>query len=210
MHALDMHALDMSGAEGGDSLATWSLPVRTARLVLRPLIPEDLDEHLALCGDAAVVRFLYEDVMDRDAAMRNLARRLPAGPPTDGEWVNLAVMADDRFVGEVALRLVSRAHRQCEIGYVLTPLAQGQGYATEAAEALLRIAFTTLDAHRVVARADARNAAAIAVMERLGMSREALLRENEWIKGEWTDEVIYALRRDEWQARSRSTPGKAR
>ena len=33
------------------------------------------------------------------------------------------------------------------------------------------------------------------------MRREALLRENEWIKGEWTDEAVYALLRSEWDAR---------
>lgn len=194
---------------GQDPTGEWPMPVRTSRLVLRPLAPQDLDDHLALCGDPDVVRFLYEDVMDRDAAMRNLARRLPPGPPADGQWTNLAVVADGAFVGEVGLRLVSRAHRQCEIGYVLDRAWQGRGYATEAARALLALAFTHLAAHRVVARADARNAASIAVMERLGMQREALLLQNEWIKGEWTDEVVYALRRQQWQMEPTSTPGKA-
>jgi RimJ/RimL family protein N-acetyltransferase len=42
------------------------------------------------------------------------------------------------------------------------------------------------------------------VLERLGMRREALLVDNEWVKGEWTSELDYALLADEWAA-SRSS-----
>ena len=51
-------------------------------------------------------------------------------------------------------------------------------------------------------RIDARNSASAGVLARLGMRREAHLVENEWVKGEWTDEVIYGVLAQEW-ARSR-------
>ena len=51
-----------------------------------------------------------------------------------------------------------------------------------------------------MARLDARNTASAKVLERLGMVREAHLRENEFVKGEWTDEVDYAILEDEWRA----------
>ena len=63
-------------------------------------------------------------------------------------------------------------------------------------------AFTGLGAHRVVGRMDARNVASARVMERLGMRREAHLLENEYVKGEWTDEVIYAVLDTEWSGRT--------
>ena len=52
--------------------------------------------------------------------------------------------------------------------------------------------------HRVFGQIDARNTASARVLERLGMRREAHLVENEWVKGEWTDEVIYAVLAAEW------------
>jgi RimJ/RimL family protein N-acetyltransferase len=57
----------------------------------------------------------------------------------------------------------------------------------------------------VCGRIDARNSASAAVLERLGMRREAHFVENEWVKGEWTDEVVYAVLASEWAARHPAT-----
>jgi len=91
---------------------------------------------------------------------------------------------------------------QGELGWVVHPNHASRGYATEAALAMLRLGFDHYGLHRISARLDARNAASARVCEKLGMRREALLRENEWIKGEWTDEAVYALLRSEWDARA--------
>jgi RimJ/RimL family protein N-acetyltransferase len=93
----------------------------------------------------------------------------------------------------VNLSLGPPEHRQGEIGFVLDPRHQGRGYATEAAAALLALAFETYGLHRVTGRLEPRNAPSARVLERLGMRREAHLIENEWVKGEWQSEVIYAM-----------------
>jgi len=104
------------------------------------------------------------------------------------------------LVGDVLLTWASAEHRQGEIGYVLHPEHAGRGYVTEAAREMLRLGFDGLGLHRIVGRLDARNAASARVLERLGMRREAHLRENEFVKGEWTDELVYALLAREWRA----------
>ena len=73
------------------------------------------------------------------------------------------------------------------------------------AAAMLALCFDALDAHRVAGRIEARNEASARLLERLGMRREADLRENEFVKGEWNDEVIYAITEDEWREREAST-----
>src|SRR5690606_13300868 len=73
--------------------------------------------------------------------------------------------------------------------------------APAAAQARLRLAFDGLRLHRVVARSDGRNDASVAVMERLGMRQEAHFVENEFVKGEWTDEIVYAMLEDEWRTK---------
>jgi RimJ/RimL family protein N-acetyltransferase len=175
------------------------LPLRTARLELHPLTIADLDDHQRLFGDPKVVRYLYDEPLDRAAAAEHLGRRLSATLPDEGSWLNLAVRHDGRYLGEVGVTLVSRVHRQCEIGYVFLPDAAGQGYATEAAGAMVRVAFELLDAHRVAGRLDARNDASARLLERLGMQRQAHLRENELVKGEWTDELVYAFTESQWR-----------
>jgi RimJ/RimL family protein N-acetyltransferase len=100
------------------------------------------------------------------------------------------------------LRWASSEHATGEIGYVLHPAHTGRGYATEAIRALLPLAFDELRLHRLFARLDARNSASAKVCRRLGMRQEAHLRENEWFKGEWTDEIVFALLAHEWRAQS--------
>jgi len=181
------------------------LPLRTHRLVLRALTLDDLDDHHRLFSDPDVVRFLYDEPLTRDEAAAHLAGRLGAELPVDGGWMNLAVEHDDTYVGEVGLAVSRPEHRQCEIGYSFLPEAHGRGYATEAAAAMLALCFDELDAHRVAGRIEARNEASARLLERLGMRREAHLRENEFVKGEWNDEVIYAITEDEWREREAST-----
>jgi RimJ/RimL family protein N-acetyltransferase len=101
-------------------------------------------------------------------------------------------------IGDVSLTVGE--HRQGEIGFILHPDHQGRGYATEAAEALLALAFEHYRLHRVAGRLEARNAASARVLEKLGMRREAHLIENEWVKGEWQSELVYALLAREWRA----------
>ena len=78
------------------------------------------------------------------------------------------------------------------------PRHGGKGFATEAAYALVDWAFTAADIHRVIGRTEARNAGSVRVLEKLGMRREAYLVENEWVKGEWQSELVYAVLDREW------------
>ena len=116
--------------------------------------------------------------------------------------MTLGVQRQDtgQLIGDVLLFWRSTEHRTGEIGYSFNPDHYGHGYATEAAAQLLPIAFDGFDFHRVIARVDARNEASCNVLRRLGMRQEAYLRENEWFKGEWTDEIDFAILADEWRA----------
>jgi RimJ/RimL family protein N-acetyltransferase len=109
------------------------------------------------------------------------------------------------LIGEIYLFLKSTEHRQGEIGYIIHPDSSGRGYATEAARAALKLGFEQFGMHRIVARCDARNEPSWRVMEKLGMRREAHLRENERFKGEWSDEIIYAMLDREWEALNRAS-----
>lgn len=177
------------------------LPIRTERLTLRELTLEDRADHARLTSSPEVVRYLYEDVLDSDASLAHLEKRIPARLPGEGDWLNLAVEVDGRYLGEVGVSLASIANRQCEIGYVFLPEASGHGYATEAAAAMVDFACDQLGAHRVAGRLDARNLASARLLERLGFRFEGTFRENEFVKGEWTDETVYAITEPEWRGR---------
>lgn len=136
-----------------------------------------------------------------------MARRI-AHPKleAEGDSLVLAVVLRDPgvVVGDVMLAWLSEAHQQGEIGYVFHPEYHGRGLAGEAAREVLRRAFEGMGFHRIIGRCDARTDASARLMERLGMRREAHLRENELFKGEWSDEYVYAMLAAEWIARDRT------
>ena len=181
-----------------------SSPIRADRLVLRPFVFADVDDLFAIQSHPDVVRYLYWDVRSPPEVAAVVRRRTSqTGLNADGDVLVLAVerCQDRRVIGDVSLWWRSVQHRQGEIGFVFHPDAQGQGYAGEAADALLDLAFGRLGLHRVYGRTDARNAASAALMRRLGMRQEAHLRHNEMFKGQWADELVFALLDDEWRER---------
>jgi RimJ/RimL family protein N-acetyltransferase len=145
-----------------------------------------------------VVRWLYFEPRT-EAEVREWLAGVIARAPEDGLLLVVELRATGEVVGHVNVMIADAQPRQGEIGFMFHPDHQGRGYATEATRALLRIAFEDYGLHRVYGRLEPRNAASVRVLEKLGMRREALLIENEWVKGEWQSEAIYALLDREWE-----------
>lgn len=80
-----------------------------------------------------------------------------------------------------------------QVGFTFDPAHQGKGYATEALRGLLAYAFGAMGMHRVVAVTDADNAAAAALLTRVGFRQEAHFRDNVWFKGAWGSELVFAM-----------------
>jgi len=182
-------------------------PIRTERLSLRPYAPEDFDAALAYWSRPDVTRFLYLDAFTPETFVERHAILMGRTElNAEGDVLTLAIVPDgvDHVVGDVTLFWRSEEHRGGEIGFILHPDHRGRGYAREASLPLLRMGFEEMELHRVVGRLDGRNDASANVLGGLGMRQEAHLVENEWVKGEWTDEKVFAMLRSEWLARSRA------
>jgi RimJ/RimL family protein N-acetyltransferase len=186
-------------------------PIRTERLVLRPLVAADAEAMAAYQSLPDVCRYIPYEPRGADVIAARLAdparNRSTIEAEGDTLWLGIALAGTGSngagsaaVIGDVILAWHSAEHRTAEIGYVVSPDHEGRGYVTEACRALLVLAFDGLGAHRVTARLDARNDGSAAVTRRLGMRQEAHLRENEWFKGEWSDELDFAILEDEWRA----------
>jgi RimJ/RimL family protein N-acetyltransferase len=178
-------------------------PVVTERLRLRPLTTGDVSALLSYRGRADICRYLPFEPMTREVLLGRLAGDFARTALTEpGQGLTLGVeLTGGQLVGDVVLMFHSAQQQAGEIGYVFAPEFHGHGYATEAVAAVVDLGFAGLGLHRIVARLDARNAASARLAERLGMRREAHFVSNEWLKGEWTDEVVYAVLADEWEVR---------
>jgi RimJ/RimL family protein N-acetyltransferase len=179
-----------------------AFPLKTERLLIRTLTPDDLERHHALFSDPDVVRYLYFGPFDRSGAQEHLERRSVVELPSEGGWINFGVevQGEGVLIGELAMGFISAGHAHYEVGYVFDAAYEGHGYATEGTAMIVELAFAGLGAHRVSGRLDARNTRSARVLERLGMRREAHFLENEFVKGEWTDELVYAVLEPEWRA----------
>ena len=183
----------------GMALSTPTL--QTARLRLRPFADTDAEPLFALQSSAHVLRYWdappWTDPA-RAARFIDASRQLA----DDGTGARLAIdrTSDGAFIGWCSLTRWTPDHRSAALTYCLHDAVWGQGYATEAASALLRWAFDTLDLNRVQAEADTRNIASARVLEKLGFVREGTLREDCVVAGEVSDSWVYGLLRREWRA----------
>jgi RimJ/RimL family protein N-acetyltransferase len=176
-------------------------PIETERLLLRPFVAEDFDAVFAMQSRPDVARYLYWDARDEEEVRDALEKKV-AGTAirSEGDAVFLAavLMSTGELVCDMVVHLLSQEHSTAEIGFMVHPDHQGHGYATEAARPLLKLAFEDVQVHRVIGRVESRNVASARVLEKLGMRREAHLIENEFVKGEWQSELVYAMLNSEW------------
>ena len=183
------------------SLATPTL--HTARLRLRPFTDEDADALFALHSNAYVLRYWDSPPWsDRARAERFIATCRQIADEGSGARLAIDHLSDRTFLGWCSLTRWNPDFRSASLGYCLDQAAWGQGYATEAACALLRWAYDTLDLNRVQAETDTRNVASARVLEKLGFVREGTLREDCVVNGDVSDSWVYGLLRRDWRPSS--------
>ena len=184
---------------------SFSLPIETDRLTLRRYLATDYDDLLRLQSSPDVTRFLLYGPKTPEQVKESLAGRLTDVPmDTDGQALTVAVILREtgQHVGEVTLFVQNAEQRTGEIGFVFHPDFHGRGFAAEASIELLRLGFEELGMHRIIGRLDARNTGSANLLRRLGLRQEAHFVKNEFLKGEWTDELVFAMLAEEWDKRS--------
>ncbi|MHB1087526.1 MAG: GNAT family N-acetyltransferase [Acidimicrobiales bacterium] len=180
-------------------------PRNSERLTLRAPELTDLDDLAVIYANEGVNRYLYSRARDRQESRALLEKRVAQShDASDGTVIFVVVVWREtgRVIGDFMLRWDADEHRQGEIGGSLHPDFHGRGIAPEVYRELLEIGFNDYNLHRIVGRCDGRNTASIRSLEKVGLRQEAHLVENEFVKGEWTDEVILAVLQRTWQQRS--------
>jgi RimJ/RimL family protein N-acetyltransferase len=179
-----------------------SLPtptLHTARLRLRPFRHTDADAIFALHSNPIVLRY-WDSPPWSDPARATRFLAICEQMAQEGSGARLAIerAGDANFIGVCNLFYWNPTHRSAKLGYVLDVPAWGQGFATEAARALLQWSFNTLDLNRVQSETDTRNIASNRVLEKLGFTHEGTLREDCIVNGEISDSRVYGLLRRDW------------
>ena len=171
----------------------------TERLVLRPFRAGDARTFAAYRSDPDVARYQGWEAPFSLAQAEEFVREIGAADPTAPGWYQFAVEAGGVLVGDIGVGLHEN-QMQAEIGYTLATAHQGRGYATEAVRRVVAHLFEERGLHRVAAECDPRNERSARLLTRLGFRQEGHRVRSTWMKGEWTDELLFGLLGTEWWA----------
>ena len=162
---------------------------------------DDADALFAYRADPDVVRYQGWCPVSHDEALDFIRAQQAATLDKRDNWVQRAIRlpGSDGLIGDLGLHIPADADGSYEFGITLAPAHQGQGYAREALRALFDFVFHQLHAHRLHASIDPGNLACAALLRSLGMRQEAHFRESLKLRGEWVDDVVFALLAREWR-----------
>jgi RimJ/RimL family protein N-acetyltransferase len=169
-----------------------SIRLETNRLLLRDFVMEDATRVHLYASDPEVTRYMIwgpnseQDTHDFMGRMLELLREEPR------TVYELAVIRkeDGLLIGGCGLHVEGSA---AELGYCFNRASWGQGYASEAAAAVVRLGFAELGLHRIYAKCRPDNTGSYKVMEKIGMHYEGTLREHMYTKGKWQDSRLYSI-----------------
>jgi RimJ/RimL family protein N-acetyltransferase len=190
-------------------------PIRTERLLLRPVLSTDADELAERRNNPDVARWQTwtlpypaeraQQAVDEMAAM--------PGPVTDEWWMlTIADLADTEIYGDLPIHLTWDG-RSAEIGYSLAPAVWGKGYATEAVEAVCARLFQDGKVTRLSAMLHPDNTASAQVLERSGFVFEGHTLLSFWVGNDNSDDWLYGMTREQhtgWVTRPRHAASDVR
>lgn len=174
----------------------------TERLLLRDFREDDWVSVHDYGADLEVVRYMPWGPNSEAETRAFIERALTSQeeePRTKFEFA-VTLMEAGQLIGGCGIRIASARDRAADMGYCLRRDAWGQGYATEAAGAVVAFGFDVLNRHRIYATCDTENHASVRVLEKIRMRREAHFREDTRLRGRWRDSYLYAVLEQEWRS----------
>ena len=119
---------------------------------------------------------------------------------TAGTQYHYALLLDGELIGVVAFNEINKMDRCATIGYWLAKSKMGKGYMTAAVKALMDEGFQQLELNRIQARVATGNYPSQAVCDRLGLKKEGVSRQAEWLYDYYVDLTMNSILRSEWKA----------
>lgn len=177
------------------------IPLETQRLILRDFVESDWPMVHKYTSDREVVHYLTFGPNSEEDTKNFLQREISLQGEEPRQHFALAVTlkAQKQLIGACRISTIDTDKKAGSIGYCFTKQFWVQGYATEAALAVITFGFQKLGLHRIFANCHPANIASARVLQKIGMQQEGYLREHHWIKGEWQDSLLYAILEHEWR-----------
>lgn len=177
-------------------------PIRTQRLVIRALRPDDARDLAERRNDPRAAELQNWELPFPEERARAMVESIAAmdGPANEEWWMAVVADADSGATfGDVVVHL-SWEGRTAEVGYTLSPDHWGRGFASEAVAALVEYLFDEMEVTRVMGMLHPANVASAQVLERNGLLFEGHTRSSFWLAGEVSDDYLYGMTRQDWES----------
>ena len=184
------------------------MKLETERLILRDFVEDDWHAMLAYSSDPLYLRYnsSIEGTEERVKEFLGWFISQQRQEPRIKFQLAVTLKSNTMLIGNCGVRMDEVNSVEANIGYELDPKHWNNGYATEAASAIVDFGFNRFGVHRIWADCIAENTGSAHVLEKLGMKLEGRLREHKYFKDRWWDTLIYAILADEWEAHKQNHP----
>ncbi|WP_440057017.1 GNAT family N-acetyltransferase (plasmid) [Pseudoalteromonas sp. T1lg65] len=166
----------------------------TPRLTLRALQESDWPQWLKLHTAVEVMRYV-EDVGEERVIREKFTSRFHPKDKQENQWLTLAIVENSaqQVIGFHGFLSMWTPYQQAELGFVLDPQFQGQGYAFEASQAVIDYAFNVCGYHKLIATVTQGNTPSHNLLKKLGFELEGVLKDNYQLGGNWVNDEKFAL-----------------
>lgn len=173
----------------------------TKRLHIKPVNIEDNKSMFKYRSDPETNKFLTfapKSVDDISDLIHKTAKEIDI----PGTWFQFVIkeLNSELVIGDIGVHFLEseKENKQVEIGYTLDKNFRGKGFASEALTEIINYLFKQLNKHRIIASIDPKNLDSVKLIERLGFRQEAYFKKSLFFRGEWVDDLVYAILAEEW------------
>ncbi len=171
------------------------------KLFLREFTPHDWIDVHKYASQEIVCRYQTWGPNTEEDSKEFIQDALDEARQTPRERYVFAIIYQETLIGSVEIMIRDFTNKVGEIGYIVNPDYWGKGVATKSAQLVITFGFDTLKLHRIYATCDPRNIGSSKVLEKVGMAKEGILRENMLMKdGVWRDSFLYSVLKQEWSS----------
>ena len=169
--------------------------ITTERLIIRNFEIEDWQDVYEYISDHNVMKYIPEGVFTGEETKEFINQNMGE----KAEKFAVVLRDENVVIGHIAFFKYFGEHTY-EIGWVFNPKYYNKGYASEAAQSVLKFGFEEMKLHRIIATCQPENIPSYRVMEKIGMRREGYFKKCIPSGNEWWDEYYYAILGEEWES----------
>lgn len=182
-------------------MATENIFLETDRLIIRDYLPADFSAVHPLVSEPDIYRYQSWGPNTEEDTKNFIKASVDSQSHSPRLNFDLLILdkSTSEVIGSIGVRIQDFEARIADMGYWIKKSEWGKSYATEACKRMIKFGFEELSAHRIWAWAAAENSASTRVLEKAGLSKEGVLRDDILVRGEYFSKCMYSILESEYK-----------